>query len=80
MSAAATTAAATTDHVASALRERFTRSRNRISSGHRYRGDEVFFGGHSGQTLPDVASIGIGPTSENPGTNPGGCGRGGGGG
>jgi omega-6 fatty acid desaturase (delta-12 desaturase) len=43
-----------------------------------YRGDEVFFGGHSGQTLPAVASIGTGPTSENPGTRPGGGGGGGG--
>jgi len=35
----------------------------------------VFFGGQSGQVLPAVASIGIGPCSENPGTTPG---RGGG--
>ena len=32
------------------------------------RGDDVFFGGHSGQTLPAVASIGTGPCSEKPGT------------
>jgi hypothetical protein len=38
----------------------------------------VFFGGHSGQTLPRVASIGIGPVSENPGNVPSGRGRGGG--
>jgi hypothetical protein len=37
-------------------------------------------GGHSGQTLPNVASIGIGPCRENPGTKPTVCGRGGGGG
>ena len=41
-----------------------------------YRGDDVFFGGHSGHTFPDVASIGTGPCNENPGTTPG---RGGGG-
>lgn len=50
------------------------------SSGRGYRGDDVFFGGHSDQTLPAVASIGIGPSSENPGTKPAVCGRGGGGG
>jgi hypothetical protein len=37
----------------------------------RYRGDDVFLGGQSGQALPAVASMGIGPTSENPGTTPG---------
>lgn len=38
-------------------------------------GKDVPFGGHSGQTLPAVASIAIGPTSEKPGTTPGGTGR-----
>ena len=42
--------------------------------------NEVFGGGHSGQRLPPVASIAMGPVSEKPGTKPGGLGRAGGGG
>jgi hypothetical protein len=41
--------------------------------GQRYRGDDVFFGGHSAQAFPAVDSIGIGPTSEKPGTTAPGC-------
>ena len=38
----------------------------------------VLSGGHSGYLFPAVASIEIGPSSENPGINPGGLGPGGG--